>query len=305
MTIASGQNQILTFDTEGTYGTADTGSGFSVFEHKSNSLSLAKTTYEDEKLRGDREVEGMMHGQHSVSGDIAFDLGYQASHIEFIKAAMGDFTGSSDVFSIGTARRSYTIVRKFTDITVKDEQVFKGIEVNAFNMNISSDGLIDCSVGLIGTTMTHVDNHDEGSVTTETVANAPYTSHEAVITEGGGAQTIITDLSMSLDNGMSPVYRVGTDIPVRGGQGKCRVTGSLTAHFDSGALLDKFVAETATSLKIVLGTGDTDMSFEMPNVIYTTGAVEVGGEGLLSVSMDYTALVSTDGTSALKFDTTP
>jgi hypothetical protein len=31
MTIASGQNQILTFDTEGTYGTADTGSGFSFF----------------------------------------------------------------------------------------------------------------------------------------------------------------------------------------------------------------------------------------------------------------------------------
>ncbi len=305
MTIASGQNQILTFDTEGTYGTADTGSGFSVVEHKSNSLSLAKTTYEDEKLRGDREVEGMIHGQHSVAGDINFDLGFQASHIELIKAAMGDFTGSSDVFSIGTARRSYTFVRKFTDITTKDEQVFKGCEVNSFNMTIGSDGFIDCSVGIVGTTMTHTDDHSEGTVTSETVANAPYTSHDAVITEGGGAQTIITDLTMSLDNGMAPVYRVGTNIPVQGGQGKCRVTGSLTAHFDSGTLLDKFVAETATSLKIVLGTGTTDMSFEMPNVIYTTGAVEVGGEGLLSVSMDYTALVSTDGTSALKFDTTP
>ena len=38
MTIASGQNQILTFDTEGTYGTADTGAGFSVVVSKNDSF---------------------------------------------------------------------------------------------------------------------------------------------------------------------------------------------------------------------------------------------------------------------------
>ena len=54
--------------------------------------------------------------------------------------------------------------------------------------------------------------------------------------------------------------------------------------------------------QVLLGATGTGKTFTMAKIIYTTGAVEVGGEGLLSVSMDFVAV--TNGTaSTLVIDT--
>ena len=46
------------------------------------------------------------------------------------------------------------------------------------------------------------------------------------------------------------------------------------------------------------------MSFTMAEVVYTTSTVEVGGEGLLSISAEFTAIYKdTSNTSALVIDT--
>ena len=75
MTIQSGQNVKLSIKEESTYGTAATGD-YSIVPFKSVSLSLAKTNHESAVITGDREVQDVIMGAHSVTGDISFDLSH-------------------------------------------------------------------------------------------------------------------------------------------------------------------------------------------------------------------------------------
>ena len=310
MAIASGTNVVVGFKEETTYGTAATGTDYTIIPFKSASLSLAKTNHESAVITGNRELQDVIMGAHSVTGEIAFDLAHQPAYLKMMQAVLGeDADGADTAYGIGSTRQSFTIYQDFlTDIeTGNGVHIYTGCEFNNFSMSIPADGLIECSVGIVGATMTPattaLDSNgldDDGSEYIE--ANDPYHSSNATITSGDfGA--ICTDLSLSIENGIETTNKVGAVIPIQGGIGKCRVSGSLTAHFTSDALLQKFVDNSSSSLTIAFGSNAGGMSFTMAKIIYTTGAVEVGGEGLLSVAMDFVAVANNATTSALVIDT--
>ena len=245
-------------------------------------------------------------GAHSVSGDISFHLAHQPAYIDMFEGLLGDSTASSGAYGVGLDRQSYTIQQSFdTDLQGgNDNHQYTGCEINTFSMTIPADGLIECSFSIIGATMstatasTDTDPDDTGANYVET--NNPFHSSQVTITEGT-ANSITTDLSLTIENGISTSNRVGSNIPIKGGIGKCRVSGSMTCHFTSDALLAKFIDNTSSALTISMGSGATGLSFAMPKIIYTTGAVEVT-EGLLSVAVDFVA-VSNDGASTITIDT--
>ena len=308
MTIASGTNVVVGFELEATYGTAATGNDYEIIPFKSASLSLAKTNHESAVITGNRELQDVIMGAHSVTGEISFDLAHQPAYITMLQGVLGDSSLSGGAMQIGSERQSYTIVQDFgTDLSGGDDaHVYTGCEFNNFSMSIPADGLIECSVGIVGATMTtetagnDADPDDGGANYVE--ANNPFHSSDATITSSE-VDAILTDLSLSVENGIETTNSVGEVVPIQGGIGKCRVSGSLTAHFTTPALLEKFISNTSSTLTISFGSSSTGISFAMPKIIYTTGAVEVGGEGLLSVAMDFVAVAASASQSALVIDT--
>tara|TARA_R110002020_G_scaffold49341_3_gene140394 strand:- start:2172 stop:3107 length:936 start_codon:yes stop_codon:yes gene_type:complete len=308
MAIQSGQNVKLSIKEESAYGTAPAGN-YSVIPFKSVSLSLAKTNHESAVITGDREVQDVIMGAHSVTGDISFDLSNQPAYVEGLRAIVGDDALSGGVMNIGLVRQSYSIQQAFVDLASVNDNVHKyvGMEYNTFSMTVPADGLVECTFGLIGSTMTTENAEFDGTEADYTDANNPYHSSDVAITLGGSSTAIITDFSLNIDNGLATTNKVGSNLAQQGGIGKCRVTGSLTAHFDTtagAAQLEKFVANTKEAIVVTCGSGSTGISFTMAEVVYTTGAVEVGGEGLVSVSMEFTAIYKdSNNTSALVIDT--
>ena len=308
MAIASGTNVVVGFKEETTYGTAATGTDYTIIPFKSASLSLAKTNHESAVITGNRELQDVIMGAHSVTGEISFDLAHQPAYIEMLRGVLGDDALSGGAMEIGSVRQSYTIAQDFgTDLNGGDDaHIYKGCEFNNFSMSIPADGLIECSVGIVGATMTTetapADIDPDNGGTNYVEVNDPFHSSNATITSSE-VDAILTDLSLSVENGIETTNKVGAVIPIQGGIGKCRVSGSLTAHFQSDALLEKFINNTASTLTISFGSGATGISFTMGKIIYTTGAVEVGGEGLLSVAMDFVAVAADATTSALVIDT--
>jgi len=308
MPIANGQNVKLSIKEETTYGTAITNAAYDVFPFKSVNLSLTKTNHESAVITGDREVQDVIMGALSVAGDVSFDLSNQAAYITGLLGIMGDDAASSGVIEIGPVRQSYTFHQTFLDLSSNnDVHVFKGCEFNSFSMTIPSDGLIECSFGLIGSTMTTENAEIDGAEANYTDTNNPYHSSEAVISLGGATTAIITDFSLAIDNGLATTNKIGALEAQQGGISKCRVTGSFTAHFDDSAGVghyEKFLANTKEAIVVTLGSGSTGMSFTMAEVVYTTSTVEVGGEGLLSISAEFTAIYKdSNNTSALVIDT--
>jgi hypothetical protein len=77
------------------------------------------------------------------------------------------------------------------------------------------------------------------------------------------------------------------------------VTGTLGVYFQSKALLDKFINETASSLVFVLQdpAGNT-YDFTFPNIKYNGGQPDVSGEGEVTLSLPFVALYdSTEGSN--------
>lgn len=308
MAIASGTNVVVGFKKETVYGEEVAGEDYQIIPFKSASLSLAKTNHESAVITGNRELQDVIMGAHSVTGEIAFDLAHQPAYIGMLQGVLGDSVLSAGAMQIGSERQSYTIVQDFgADLNGGDDaHVYTGCEFNNFSMSIPADGLIECSVGIVGATMTteaagnDADPDDDGANYVE--ANDPFHSSDATITSSEAA-AILTDLSLSVENGIETTNAVGEVIPIQGGIGKCRVSGSLTAHFTTPALLEKFINNDSSTLTISFGSNTTGISFTMAKIIYTTGSVEVGGEGLLSVAMDFVAVAASATQSALVIDT--
>jgi hypothetical protein len=307
MAIASGQNTTLSIKEETTYGTAATGN-YTQLPFSTESLTFAKTNFESGIITGDREVRDVIMGSHSVTGDVSFDLSYQAAYLTMLQGLLGDDAISgAGLIEIGNERQSYSIQKGFVNAGFSggtdDVHKFTGCEINSFGLTIPADGLVQGTFGIIGSSMTTEDTV-EGTTVAYTDANDPFHSSAVTIEEGGSGSSIITDLSLNIDNGIATTNAIGALQPIQGGIGKCRVTGSLTAHFTSGALYEKFVANTVSSLDIEMGTLTTGLKFTMPEVKYTTGVVNIGGEGLISVQMDFVAMRD-DGSdsSALTIDT--
>ena len=311
MTIQSGQTVDLTFGKETTYGSAIGGDVYTRIPYNSCSLSLTKSTQESNQLTGDRNVHDVFQGAHSVSGDITFNLSHQAVFTEMFEAILGDHTASNGVIEVGSERASYTIHQAFTDLsTTKDNHQYVGCEFNSFSMTIPADGLVECTVGVIGATMTSHDNRQDGTVSNFSDTNEPFHSSDCEITIDGGstALTTITELSLSIDNGIATTNRVGSDVPIQGGIGKCRVTGSMTAHFESTTLYEKFLDNNNfVDLTIRVGASggaETGILFDMSKVRITAGNIEIGGEGLVSVALEFTALRNdSNDQSTIQIDT--
>lgn len=308
MTIASGTNVVVGFKKESAYGQEVAGTDYQIIPFKSASLSLAKSSHESAVITGNRELQDVIMGAHSVTGEISFDLAHQPAYIGMLQGVLGDSTLSSGAMQIGSERQSYTIVQDFgADLNGGDDaHVYTGCEFNNFSMSIPADGLVECSVGIVGATMiTDTSGNDadpDNGGTNYVEANNPFHSSDATITSSEAA-AILTDLSLSVENGIETTNSVGEVIPIQGGIGKCRVSGSLTAHFTTPALLEKFISNTSSTLTISFGSSTTGISFTMAKIIYTTGTVEVGGEGLLSVAMDFVAVAANASTSTLVIDT--
>lgn len=311
MAIQSGQTVDLTMGKETTYGSSVGGNVYTRIPYNSCSLALTKSTQESNQLTGDRNVKDVFQGAHSVAGDITFNLSHQAIFTEMLEAILGDHTHSSGVIEVGTERSSYTIQEAFLDLGAgNDNHVFTGCEFNSFSLTIPADGLVECTVGIVGATMFSNTARQDGTVTDFTDANDPFHSSDCSITIDGGSTplTTITDFSLSIDNGIATTNRVGSNIPIQGGIGKCRVTGSMTAHFESTTLFEKFLVEDQTfDLTVLVGASGgaaTGILFDMSKVKITAGNVEIGGEGLVSVGLEFTAIRNdSNDQSTIQIDT--
>ena len=297
MTIANGAQHSLHYVAESTYGTTPSTPSFKPLPHTGTSLGLSKDAIESEKLRGDRQVEDFRHGNKSVSGDITGELEYGAFD-DLIEAVFCG-TWTSDVLKTGTTRRSFTIERKFADLATPEYHRHTGCEINTFGLSVSPNSMVTATFGVVGKDLALATAIVSGATYADDQGNTPFDSFTGSITEGGSAIATVTALELNIENGIEPLFTVGSQTTSRPSIGKSRATGTLTTYFESKALYEKFLNETASSISLTLTDLDgNDYLIELGNVKYNSGQPDVGGEGTVTVAMEFVALYdSTDASN--------
>lgn len=289
MTIANGAQHSLHYVAESTYGTTPATPTWTPLPHTGTTLALTKDGIESEKLRGDRQVEDFRHGNKSISGDITGELEYAAFDDMLEAALCGSWT--LDELKAGTTRRSFTFERKFGDLATPEYHRYTGCEVNALSISVSPNSMVTTTFGIIGKDLTTNTSQVASSVYSSDVGNSPFDSFTGSITEGGVSIGVVTALELSLENGIEPLFAVGSQTTNRPSIGKSRLTGTLTTYFESKALYDKFINETSSSIALTLTDLDgNDYLIELGNVKYNSGQPDVSGEGAVTIALEFVGL---------------
>ena len=119
------------------------------------------------------------------------------------------------------------------------------------------------------------------------------------VKEGGSAIAVVTEIGFKLDNGIDRRFVIGSKNTIRPQIGKSNVSGTMSAYFESSALLDKFLSETASSLEFTLTADIYSLGVKLPNIKYTGGKPDVSGEGSIILSMPFQAVYSSADASQI------
>ena len=264
---------------EATFGTAPT-TGYKFIRYTGESIVHNITNTQSAEIRNDRNVSDMVRTDASNSGDLNFELTY--GNLDDLLEGVMCSTWATDVLKNGTTAKSFDIEKHFGGITgvgVKPYHVFTGMTPSGMSLSLSAGDMVTGSVSFLGKGLeTGTAKKQTAAITavnTNAVMNA--VNNVATLTEGGSA---VSDKVMSLDLSIENNLRVRNAIGELGassiGLGQFVVTGSMSVYFASGAVFNKFLNGTDSSISFQLNDGTNSYTFTLPKVEYTGGSITAG-----------------------------
>lgn len=282
---------------ETTFGETPASPTFETFRQTGATLALNKEALTSAELRDDRQIACMRSGVRAVGGDLSFELSYGGEFDTLLEAALCG-TWATGTLKAGTTRRSFSVERKYGDYDGSAlYHLFTGVEFNTFSLSIAPNAIVTGSAGVMGNDMGT--GTASAGTTNAPTTQCPFESFTGTIKEGGSTIGIVTELSLSLDNGMQAKNVIGSAVGLQPSIGRSSLTGQLTAYFEDNTLLDKFVNDTNSSIEFSLTDGTGTYAFTLPNIKYSGGATDVSGEGPVTLPMPFTALYDTTSDSQI------
>lgn len=285
---------------ETVYGTTPATPTMPRLRHTGTTLGVTKTTHISEELRPDRQIVDFRHGQKQVGGDINFELS-AGSFDDFLEAVLGG-TWASNVLKAGSTRRSFSILRHFSDIQSADKpyHMAVGCELNNLELTVPTDGIVTGKFGIVGKDILLSTTAPTGATLQNPNTNPVMDSFTGTVTEGGSTLAIVTELSLTLENGLTPRFAIGSDeVTGQSSIGRSNLTGQLTAYFENATLLEKFLAQTESSLSFVLTDGTKSYTFLVPKIKYNGGQPDTQGQGEITIALPFQAIYDSTSQSNL------
>lgn len=289
----SGANVVLIYDTETVYKTAPTPDAM-VLPFTSESVKLDRNLVSSATIRASRNPQAPVRGNVNVSGDISFELSPQYGRL--FKHIFGGYTVAgagapyTHTFKIGALPVGLMLEKKFTDLAAAKYFQYNGCKIGSFKLSAKAEGLIGCSVSILGAKETIATSTHDGTATDN--GHTPFDGMEGSIKQGGSTLGIVTGVELALDNALDgDTYVIdGTGERYSLPEGAAKVAGQLTVLFDSTTLHALAIAHTETALELHFtkgaGTGasagNEKLSFYMDEAVLKPSSPVVSGpKGLL------------------------
>lgn len=215
-------------------------------------------------------------------------------------------TLSSSRLSNGTVQRSFTLEKQFSDIT--QFFAYRGMNVNKLSLTFASGSIVTGSFDFLGK------DSLRGAVTampgtaiasqTNDVMNA--VAGVASITEGGSllTGTFVKTLSLNVGNNLRGMDGIGVLGNAAIAPGSADITGTMEVYLKDGALYDKFIANTATSMFwTVADSSGKGYGFTLPKIKFSDAKVVAGSlNSDVMLSIPFTAIMDPTTTKTLIID---
>ena len=204
----------------------------------------------------------------------------------------------------GVTRRSFTIERKFADIT--QYLRFTGSSFNAMSMDVAPDAIVTATLGVIGKGQVTDTSIISGATYPAGTTTVPFDSFTGEIRDNGTAIAVVTSININIDNGMNPLFVVGSAETLEPSIARSRLTGSMEVYFEDTTILDKFIDETETTIQFTLtDPSGNDYIFYLPRVKYNSGQPDVTGEDPVMLTVDFVGILDSASNTNIVIERVP
>lgn len=192
---------------------------------------------------------------------------------------------------------SFAIEHWFSDLS--KSELYLGCKPQSMALQLPPTGIAKIDFGFMGATRTNATSAYYTSPTAASTSGV-LAAVNGVLAINGARVATLTGLTVNVAGGHTAEAVVGSNSYPSIEQGRIRVSGQLTALFDSTTLRDAFDAETELSLMAAFSTGSTAaadfMAIAMPR-IKLGGAAKDDGEKNIVQTIPFTALLPATGGS--------
>lgn len=288
MAFSQGSRSSLSFVTEATFGTTPAGS-FANLPFSTHSLNLTKDVLTGTDIEADRMPRVNRQGNRQVGGDIVVDL-RDGDYDLLLESAMLN-TFSTNILKVGVAPKFFSIEDFAADID--QARLFTGMAVSSMAISLAPNQMVTTTFSMVGKDMTI-----SATEKTQTASSgaAPFDAYSGDISIGTvgspSAVAIVTALDFTMNNAYAPTFVIGDDSAPSLEYGRAEVEGTLTAYFEDASLINRFLDETETAIRVSVDdpTGANAYTFDFPRVKINSADVGVDGPTSRMITMSFVAL---------------
>tara|TARA_R110002110_G_scaffold2808_1_gene13906 strand:- start:66 stop:977 length:912 start_codon:yes stop_codon:yes gene_type:complete len=296
MAFSQGSRSSLSFVTEATFGTTPAGN-FANLPFSTHSLNLTKDILAGTDIQADRMSRVNRQGNRQVAGDIVVDL-RDGDYDLLLESAMLN-TFATNVLKVGVAPKFFSIEDYAADID--QARLFTGMSVSSMAISLAPNQMVTTTFGMVGKDMTISATEKTQDAASGAQPFDAYSGDISIGTVGSpSAVAIVTALDFTLNNAYAPTFVIGDDSAPSLEYGRAEVEGTLTAYFEDASLINRFLNETETAIRVSVDdpTGANAYIFDFPKVKINSADVGVDGPTSRMITMSFVALYdSTMGTN--------
>lgn len=285
---ASGSQTRLAYVPEVTFNVTPATPQLTELPKQSMTIGITKALMTDPTITSDRLQAEDRHGNITVGGDLVATLRH-GIYDSLLESAIGG-TWTANVLKNGLTQgitpRSFTFEKGFRD--VGKYEVYTGVRVNTFNLEINPGSLCTATFGLLGAgataSLTPLDSDVPLLVTGQAM------SHVGGQITVGGTNAIATACTINIDNGMTSAYAIGSSTAKDVVWAESIVSGSVTFYVESDLTkFNYFLNEQSTSMSILLTDGTDSYTIVIPRVKFNSADTPIPNSGLLFMTVNWKA----------------
>lgn len=240
---------------EATWGVIPSSPEWQVIRMTGESFNINRESRTSSEITAERDVMDSVQVSGGAGGGFNFELSY-GTYDEILESLLHN-EWDDDVLVNGVKQIPLSFEKKLSTSESSASYLrYSGMVANTMNLSISAGEIVSGSFDFLGKGGTVgaaiVAGADYTDATTEKVLNA--TSHIGSFSIGGLASPKLLSVDLDISNNLMSAPIVSSMDSGDIGHGQFSVSGSLEVYFDDSALYSAFLAETASSLTITLGT---------------------------------------------------
>jgi len=243
----------------------------------------------------------------TITVDTQTGMATDAAGTENVQAFYG---GRIENGAGSVAANQFAVERRFEDHTPVTRELFLGMALNNFSINLSPQAIAVGSLTWFGFNSTV---SDDSPLYADLYANLPtdvaapqfdvYNTSSDIGRLGRGVDPIdaaglnfVLEATIEMNNNLRRQPAVGVFGASGIGLGEFSVTGTLSTYFDNDEILQVILANSETTLDLITQGGDgRSMVFDLPRIKFSGGAPDVPGKNQdVTIPGTYQAILDAD-----------